>query len=59
MNVSLVFILLIFGAGLLLGRRHPVLLASCVALVLGVLVSGNAFGDFVRTLLLGAFGLIT
>lgn len=59
MNVPLVLLLMIFLAGLLLGRKHPVVLASCVALALGVLVSGNAFGDFVRTLLLGAFGLIT
>lgn len=59
MVVSLVVILLIFGAGLLLGRRSPLVLASCVAFALGVLLAGNAFGDFVRTLLLGAFSLIT
>lgn len=59
MTVTLTVLLVIFAAGLLLGRKHPVVLVGAVCLVLGVLVSGNAFGEFVRTLLSGAYGLFT
>lgn len=59
MDLNLAVVLVIFLVGLLVGRRHPVVLASGVALGIGVLIAGNAFGEFVRTLLIGAFGLIT
>lgn len=59
MDVTLAVLLLIFVAGLLLGRKHPVVLVAGVCLVLGVLLAGNAFGEFVRTLLSEALSLLT
>jgi hypothetical protein len=58
-ELTLTAVLLIFGIGLVMGRKHPVALASGVFLFLGVLIAGNEFGEFVRTLLSGAYGLIT
>lgn len=59
MELTLVAVLIIFIAGLVLGRKAPVVLAACVALVLGVLVANNSAGEFVHTLLEGAYGLLT
>lgn len=59
MDLTLIVILTIFGIGILAGRKHPVVLTAGVFLTLGVLVAGNDFGEFVRTLLSGAYGLIT
>lgn len=59
MELTLVAVLIIFLAGLLLGRKHPLVVTAVAALVLGVLVANNSAGEFVHTLLEGAYGLIT
>lgn len=59
MDLPLLAILLIFAVGLFLGLKRPVILIATVALIVGVLAAGNGFGEFVRTLLNGAFSLVT
>lgn len=59
MDLPLLTVLLIFLLGLFLGLKRPVVLIATVTLILGVLVAGNGFGEFVRTLLNGAFSLVT
>ena len=59
MDLTLLAILLIFGAGLLMGRKHPMILASAVFLLVGVLGAGTGAGEFVHTLLSDVYGFVT
>lgn len=59
MDVTLVVVLIIFVVGLVLGRKAPVVLVAVAALLIGVLVANNEAGEFVHTLLEGAYGLVT
>lgn len=59
MEITLTVVLIVLAAGLILGRKAPVVLVFGVALMLGVLVAQNEAGQFVHTLLEGAYGLLT
>jgi hypothetical protein len=58
MSLTLTAALFIFGAGLLIGRKQPLVLASAVALALGLAVADEPAGVFVHTLLDGAARLV-
>lgn len=58
MELTLAFLLTAFLVGLVLGRKHPLVVTAVTALTLGVLVANNETGRFVHTLLEGAYGLL-
>jgi len=58
MPLTLTLALVIFGAGLLIGRKQPMVLAAAVALALGLSIADEPAGVFVHTLLDGAARLV-
>jgi hypothetical protein len=48
-----------FGGALLFKRDTTVKLTAAVFLVLGLLITGSRAGDFIRTMLNGAYSLFT
>ena len=58
MKLTLTVALVLFGAGLIIGRKQPVVLASAVALALGLVVADEPAGVFMHTLLDGAARLV-
>lgn len=59
MHLSITALLVIVGLTLLINRHFVVRLAAGLFLVIGVMISGNAFGEFVRSMLTGIAHLVT
>lgn len=59
MHLSITALLVIVGVVLLINRHFVVRLAAGLFLVIGVMISGNDFGDFIRSMLAGLAHLVT
>lgn len=59
MDTILLLIFACIGSALLFRRDTVVKVTAAVFLVLGLLLSGSGTGDFVRTMLTGAYALFT
>ncbi len=55
----MIAVLAILGAGLLLGSKRPVVVVAVIFLIVGLLVAGTGFGEFLRTLLTEAYSFFT
>jgi hypothetical protein len=58
-DLILLTVLASFGGALLFRRDLIVKVTAAVFLVLGLLLTGSRAGDFIRTMLDGAYGLFT
>lgn len=59
MDTILLLVFACAGCALLFRRDTVVKVVAAVFLVLGLLLSGSGTGDFVRTMLTGAYALFT
>lgn len=59
MDTILLLIFACVGGALLFRRDTTVKATAAVFLVLGLLLSGSGTGDFIRTMLTGAYALFT